>query len=232
MGVVLLALGAVQIHAAVRWGGWWSFLAWGGVAFSIAGTAHLASAPRVLGKGRDGRMGSASLLVLLPYFLVTWGRWQLEWLLSPENPWDEVAPGLFLGRWPGRGPLPPGVKLVVDMTAELPAPMRRIGARAYVSLPTLDTTAPDRTRFAEVARQVADSPEPAYLYCALGHGRSAALAAAVLLRRGLAGTVSEALRRLRAARPRVRLGASQRRLLEAYERELRDARGAAHHERG
>lgn len=227
MGAALLALGAIQIHSAVMWGGWWSFFAWGGAAFSIAGAAHLASAPWVLGKGRDGRMGAASLLVLLPYLLVTWGRWQLEWLLSPENPWDEVVPGLFLGRWPRRSPLPPGVGLVVDMTAELPAPSWLAGACEYVSLPTLDTTAPDRARFAEVVRQVAESPVPAYLHCAMGHGRAATMAAAVLLSRRVARTVPEALHRLRTARPRVRLEASQRRLLEAYARQLPDARGVA-----
>jgi hypothetical protein len=225
MGAALLAIGATQLCLALVWGGWWSVLAWCGAAFSIAGVAHLASAPWLLGKGRDGGMNAASLLVLLPYFLVTWGRWQLEWWLSPENPWDEVAPGLFLGRWPGTSPLPPGVEIVVDMTAELPAPSWLVGACEYVSLPTLDTMAPDRARFAEVARRVAESHVPAYLHCALGHGRSATMAAAVLLSRRIAGTVPEALHRLRAARPRVRLEATQLRLLETYERELRDTRG-------
>lgn len=225
MGAALLALGAIQIHFAVTRGGWWSVLAWWGVAFSIAGAAHVASAPWVLAKGREGGMGAASMLVLLPYFLVTWGRWQLEWWLSSENAWDEVAPGLFVGRWPGRSPLPPGVGLVVDMTAELPAPRWLVGAYEYVSLPTLDMSAPDRTRFAEVARLVAESPVPAYLHCAMGHGRSATMAAAVLLRRRVVKTIPEALDRLRAVRPRVRLEASQRRLLAAYERELAAARG-------
>ena len=231
MGAALLALGAIQVRFAVAWGGWWSLLAWCGAAFSIAGVAHVTSAPWLLGKGRDGRMNAVSLLVLLPYFLVTWGRWQLEWWLSSEKPWDEVAPGLFLGRWPGRSRLPPRVEIVVDMTAELPAPSWLVGACEYVSLPTLDTTAPDRARFAEVARQVAESPVPAYIHCALGHGRSATMAAAVLLSRRIAGTVPEALHRLRAVRPRVRLEASQLRLLEVYERELRDAGSAVRHER-
>lgn len=221
---MLLALAAPQIHAAATRGGFWLLLAWSGAAFSIAGAAYLAPAPWVFGKAGDGSMRAFPRLLLLPFLLVAWCRWQLEWSLSSERPWDEVAPGLFLGRRPGESRLPPGVGLVVDMAGELPAPPGLAGAYEYVSLPTLDTTAPEAARFAEVARRVAESPLPAYLHCAVGHGRSATLAAAVLLARGLAGTPAEAIGRLQAARPRVRLETCQRRLLEAYARRLREAR--------
>jgi protein-tyrosine phosphatase len=219
MGIVLLAVGVVQMHEAVARGGSWVLLAWSGAAFALAGVAHVAEEPRLLGKRTDGRMDTLLLLALLPYLLVTWGRWQLEWRLSRENCWDEVAPGLFVGRWPGAGGLPAGVGLVVDMTAELPRAscVARVGE--YVCLPTLDTTSPDPRRFAEVARRAAAAKAPVYVHCALGHGRAALMAAAVLLSRELAASASEAVERLRAARPRVRLAAGQYSLLERFARE-------------
>jgi len=221
MGGILLAVGIVQMHLAVAKGGWWTLLAWSGGAFSIASVAHLATAPGLLGKRPDGRMKTLGLLALIPYLLVTWGRWHVEWRLLRERPWDEVAPGLFLGRWPGAGGLPAGVGLVVDMTAELPRPACVSRAGEYVCLPTLDTTSPDTKRFADVVQRAAASTAPVYVYCALGHGRSATLAAAVLLCREIASTASEAVARLRAVRPRVRLGAAQYRLLERFEQERR-----------
>ncbi|WP_438040307.1 hypothetical protein [Sorangium sp. So ce128] len=47
-----------------------------------------------------------------------------------------------------------------------------------------------------------------------GHGRSATIAAALLLNRGLAASVSEAEAQLRLRRPGIRLNAAQRRSLE------------------
>ena len=127
MGAALLSLGAFQTCSAIAWGGWWSVLAWGGAAFSIAGAAHVAGAPWVLGKGPDGRMGAASVLALLPYFLFTWGRWQLEWLLDTGEPVGRSWSRTLSRPVAGLVASPPGVGLVVDMTAELPAPSWLVG---------------------------------------------------------------------------------------------------------
>ena len=56
------------------------------------------------------------------------------------------------------------------------------------------------------------APGPAFIHCAFGHGRSATIAAAVLVRRGDA-TLDGVERMLRAARPRIGLNAHQRRAL-------------------
>jgi protein-tyrosine phosphatase len=222
MAAVFLALGGLQIYHAAEWGSGWSLLLWPGAAFSLVGLAYLASAPGLLGKRPDGRIGLASLLAFLPYLLLIWGIW-IARRLSRENPWDEVAPGLFLGSWPASGRLPPGVAVVVDMTAEFPARSSVVLGHDYICLPTLDTGVPALGSFASVARRVAGSAAPVYVHCGVGHGRSALMAAAILLCRGVVRTQPEAIDVLRTARPRVRLGANQRLFLNAFETQRRAA---------
>ena len=86
--------------------------------------------------------------------------------------------------------------------------------RSYLCLPTLDALAPPLAAMRELVKQVAAWPGTAYVHCAAGHGRSALVAAAVLLARGLAADPKEAQRLVRKARPGVSLNKSQRRLLE------------------
>lgn len=219
-GALLVAFGCTQL-ACAAWRGPLYLLGWSGGAFVFAGLAHLTRTPRLLGKRADGRLHPAVLALLLPYFAFTWGRWLVEWALLRERPWDEVAPGLFLGRWPGGVDLPSGVDLVVDLAAELPA-VRPAAVMEYVSLSTLDTTAPEPRAFDAVARRVASRTTPVYVHCALGHGRAATLAAATLLLRGQGASAAEVVARLQAARPRVRLAPSQKRLVEAFARGLRE----------
>src|SRR5262249_16782490 len=109
--------------------------------------------------------------------------------------------------------LPPGVVLVVDLTAEFPVARGVALGRDYVALPTLDGTAPQEQAFRAALTTIVASPGPVYLHCAMGHGRSATLAAAVLLTRGLASDVAQAEKMLRGVRPGVRLKPVQRELL-------------------
>jgi protein-tyrosine phosphatase len=149
----------------------------------------------------------------LPYLLLAWTVWHLQRWLSREPCCHEVAPGVWLGRRPLQRDLPPGVALVVDLTAEFFAARGVRAGRDSLVLPTLDATAPDETRFRAVLMRLAEHPGPVYIHCAAGHGRSALLAAALLLLRGLAADERQAESQLRQARPGVRLGPAQRRLL-------------------
>jgi protein-tyrosine phosphatase len=102
---------------------------------------------------------------------------------------------------------------VVDLTAEFFAARGVRSGRDYLALPTLDGTAPDEVRFRTLLASLADHPGPVYIHCAAGYGRSALLAAALLLARGLAADARQAEARLREVRPGVRLKPPQRRLL-------------------
>jgi protein-tyrosine phosphatase len=210
---VFVLLSGYFVVVAFLVGAWGWLLLWPAVSFLVLAAAYAVLGPCVFGKRPDGRLAWWSLLVLLPVLLLLWGLWRLVRLFSREPVCTEVAPGLWLGRRAFVRELPPGVLLVVDLTAEFPAPSGIRSGRDYLALPTLDGIAPDEDSFRAALARVAACPGPVYIHCAQGHGRSALLAAAVLLRRGLAGDVRQAEAMLRQARPGVRLKPGQRRLL-------------------
>jgi protein-tyrosine phosphatase len=192
-------------------GGWGWLLLWPAVSFGLLAAAYAGLGPRVFGKRGDGRLSPLMVWLLLPVLLLLWGLWHLSRLAG--RCCDEVAPGLWLGRRAFVRELPPGIVLVVDLTAEFSAPRGIREGRDYLALPTLDAAAPDESAFRAALDRVSGAAGPVYLHCAQGHGRSALLAAAVLLRRGIASDVRDAERILRRARPGVRLKPAQRRLL-------------------
>jgi protein-tyrosine phosphatase len=208
------ALAAYCFALAAYFGGPAWLLLWPGASSLLLAVAYAGLGPRVYGKRRDGRLSWWALLLLLPYLLLTWAAWHLMRLFSKEDCCNEVAPGLYVGRRALAHELPPGVSLVVDLTAEFPSPRGIAAGRDYLCLPTLDALAPDEGAVRALVAHVAARPGAVYIHCAAGHGRSATAAAAILLARGLASDVRGAEDVLRRARPRIRLLPAQRRLLE------------------
>jgi protein-tyrosine phosphatase len=197
--------------AAVRGGGWW-LAAWPGVSFLIVAAAYARGGPRWFGKTAAGRFPIWAWLLLGPFLLFTWSTWHAFRLLSREPAGHEVAPGVWVGRRAGAHELPPDTRLVVDLTCEFWVP-RGVGSngRTYVCAPTLDGTAPDDASVKQLLARVHAESGTLYIHCAQGRGRSAALAAALLIARGVAADVNEAEAVLRKARPVVRLNGDQRR---------------------
>jgi protein-tyrosine phosphatase len=214
---LIVFLGALSVglfdlawtHGGVAWA-----LAWPSLSALLLVVAYAKSAPGLLGKRPDGTRPAWAWALFLPYFVFLGAAWRLEQLLG-EDCWNEVAPGLYLGRRARARELPPDVRLVADLTAEFHEPAAVKEGRHYRCLPTLDARAPAAAAFVALVEQIASSPEPVYVHCASGHGRSATVAAAVLIRRGLARSPEDAETRLRASRPSVRLRPAQRALLAA-----------------
>jgi protein-tyrosine phosphatase len=207
LGVYLTALGV-----GLGRFGW--LLLWPGGSYLVLAAAYAGLGPGVCGKRPDGRLAWWAVLPLFHYLLLTWAVWHLQRLLSREPACNEVVPGLWVGRRPLARELPPGTDLVVDLTAEFPEPRGVVVGRSYVCLPTLDALAPPLAPMRELVKKVAAWPGTALVHCAAGHGRSAAVVAAVLLARGLAASPKEAQQLVRKARPGVSLNRPQRRLLE------------------
>mmetsp|Transcript_84322 Transcript_84322/g.139576 ORF Transcript_84322/g.139576 Transcript_84322/m.139576 type:complete len:297 (-) Transcript_84322:43-933(-) len=177
-----------------------------------------------------GCIPMSRLLVFLPYLLTSWLTWWLRhvFMLSHEDSYNLVAPGVYLGRYPlwlpwRRGdvsaPLPACKVAVVDLCAEFPA-LPWVVAQAegrYFCLPCLDGDMPeDKQALLRVAREVAswDTSQPVYVHCANGRGRSLCFAALVLvLRNGGPTTVDDAIASIKRQRPQVNAQRPQRDLV-------------------
>lgn len=211
-GLTFLALSAALAALAVLAGGAALVLLWPAMSFGLVGAAYLARRPALLGKRPDGTQAAWALVLLGPYFVLTWATWRAERALGWVDCANEVVPGLWVGRRPLGDELPAGVRLVVDMTAEFPAAAAVRRHPGYLCVPTLDGTGPEVERLRELLERLR-GVDGVYLHCASGRGRSATLAAALLLERGLAADIDEVEAQLRQRRPGIRLNAAQRELL-------------------
>ncbi len=191
---------------------WGAPLLWITAAYLIAGVAYFTGRPLLLGKRSDGSVTPWIAAVSIPYLVLCFAA-SLVRRLWGEPAWNEVAPGLFVGRRVSGRELPPGIDLVVDLTSEFPEPPSVRAGRAYRCLPTLDGCASDPAAFAALAQEVAATPGRVFVHCAVGHGRSASLAAAVMILRGQAADVDSAEALMKRARPGIGLKGAQRRIV-------------------
>lgn len=196
------ALGGVSVAAAsFAVGGVGLFQLWITGSLLLVALIYLALDGTAFQKNPDGTMSTASWWLFAPYFVGAWIN-SRAWTRS-DNRVDTVHPGLLLGRIPSAGDLAAaGIQSVVDLTAELPLDSR---GRTYHNVPVLDLTLPTEAQLVAAARAIEAAliGGPTLVCCALGYSRSALACAAWLLLGGHAGSVEEALARLRQIRPSV-----------------------------
>lgn len=130
---------------------------------------------------------------LAPYLVGLWFFWAVKHLILGEHPFDLVAEGIYVGRFCMRYPseFPVECTHIVDLTAEFPVRKRVLMGRTFRCLPSMDREMPEEQPLGLLAREVADWGGITYIHCANGHGRSAVLAAMVLVLRGHCTTVAE-----------------------------------------
>ncbi|HMG52739.1 MAG TPA: dual specificity protein phosphatase family protein [Kofleriaceae bacterium] len=207
---VLPVIAAAFVALAI-WTGIWILL-WPAAVLLAVAIVYLARAPRALGKRHDGTLAWWAWLAWAPLLGYMRLLHELARSFTDEPVADEVAPGVWVGRRPRRHELPPGIAIVVDLCAELPvAPGVRDGRR-YLAIPTLDAMAPTPGEIATAIIEITTRGGAALIHCAFGHGRSATVAAALLVVRGDA-TLDDVEARMRARRPRIGLNEHQRRAL-------------------
>lgn len=219
-GVLFLVLGLTLCATPWLYGGGWTWvLLWLGVNMLLLSLAYVRGDTGIFGKRPDGTLAASRVAIFLPYLLFTWAVWHLCRLL-PEPAVQRINDKLSIGRRLLPGELPAGVDVILDLTAEFAEPAAVRQAARYVSLPTLDATAP--TPAALIAAIASLQPdEHVFIHCAQGHGRTAMAAIALLLHRGETANVADGLRLLKAVRPGVALAPGQWQCLEQCANALR-----------
>ena len=145
--------------------------------------------------------------------------------------WDQVIPGVWIGRVLGNAEaaiaVRAGVSAVLDLTGEFSEAAPFLGVR-YLNLPILDLTAPTQDQLALAAAFIAGHQPQGivYVHCKIGYSRSAAAIGAYLLASEQAGTAAEVLDRLRAIRPSIIVRPEAMESLRAFEHTVRPGQAA------
>lgn len=209
----IIPLIAALLGGLAIWTHLWPLLWPAAVLLATAGV-YAARAPGALGKRSDGTIAWWAWLLWAPWFGYTRLMHELARALTDEPVADEVAPGVWVGRRPRLGELPAGIAIVVDLCAELTELPQIVAGQTYLAVPALDATAPTAAQIARAVDAVVAAPGAAFIHCAFGHGRSATVAAAVLIRRGDA-TLGDVEQKMQHRRRRIGLNAEQRGALAA-----------------
>lgn len=219
--LVLVLLTLLAGTKAVLARTWWTRLGWFYLvlSFGVLTLAYAARYPTIWAKQPDGRLETVRAAVMWPGHLLNEAIFRVMRLTTSSRPFDEITPGLFLGRRlaGSEGDLRP-FRTVLDLTSEFTEPAALRGAMNYRCLPVLDHT-PPRPEQLRAALEFLESHRedgPILVHCAAGHGRSVLVLAAWLLHTGQASDPEAAMARLRQARPNVALNAEQRAALESW----------------
>ncbi|MED5463479.1 MAG: dual specificity protein phosphatase family protein [Myxococcota bacterium] len=191
---------------------WLWLLGWYVLACLLCGLSFLSVGPAIFNKSETGQIPPLRMFILAPWrwlYMCTVGLQRLR----RREAATEVSPGLWLSRRLRPSELPAGVRLVVDLCAESPRMEGLASEVDYLCLPTLDGCPPAREAFERLVASVNEHPGPVLIHCAHGHGRSATLMVAVLVRRGVVPDPETAYALLREKRPGVYLHSGQRRLV-------------------
>jgi membrane-associated phospholipid phosphatase len=182
---------------------WGMLLLWPAVGLGWVAAGYLGLGASIYRK-EAGRLPWSTQVLMAPVLL---GHWlSYRYYRRQCRPWDEVAPGVLVGRRlsnpEARGAIEAGVSAVLDLTAESSEAGPFLDL-PYLNLPVLDLTAPSQEQLRTgVAFLLQHAPRgKVYVHCKIGYSRSAALAAAHLLANKLGRNPEDAFERLLRVRP-------------------------------
>lgn len=198
---------------------WLGAALWPAAALGLAAAAYCGLWPALYRK-ENGRLPSSARWILGPLIL---GQWlSLFYYRRQCRPWDEVCPGVWLGRQlsaaESRRARRLGVRAVLDLTAEF-SETPAFREAEYLNIPILDLTAPTPAELEQGAQFIGEQLKrgTVYVHCKIGYSRSAVMVGAWMMRSGQAQTAAEAMARIREKRPSVVFRAEAVEALEKME---------------
>jgi protein-tyrosine phosphatase len=190
-------------------------LLWPAFSVLVLAVAYLFLGPGVYRK-QQGHIPWSARLLLWPALLGQ--HLSLLYYSRQCRAYDRLTSGLLIGRRLSSAEARAArVVAVVDLTAEFAEP-DVFRALPYLSLPTLDLTAPTLGQIDQAIAFIDRhaSSGTVYLHCKIGYSRTAAVAGAYLMATGAAAAPGEAIVILRAARPQMIIRSEAVRALEAF----------------
>jgi protein-tyrosine phosphatase len=184
---------------------WGAFLIWPAVSLGIGAAAYFGAGPGIFRKC-EGRLPWTTWWALGPVLLGQ--EFSRLYYRRQGRAWNELRPRVWIGGVlsgkEAAEAVRQGVNAVLDLTAEFsePAPFRSV---TYKNIQILDLTAPTVAQLRDSAAFIEEQSGTGvvYVHCKIGYSRTAAAAAAYLLRVGTARTASEAIELLRKVRPTI-----------------------------
>ena len=189
---------------------------WPGLNFAWIALAFFTNNANLLGKRKSGRLRRLPSLFLAPFLIYSWAIWNLARRMSREPPFHEINASLYIGRRLLASEFDPRFQTVVDLAAEFREPGAIVKHGDYRSFPIMNAAAPDPPALAEFIDKLHRVSGIVYIHCAQGHGRTALIAACLLIARGQAATPEDALRLIQEKRPLARLNSIQHRALTQF----------------
>jgi len=206
-------IGGSLLAALAMWmGGAGLWLLWPALSLALVAANYAVFGPEGFQKNADGRMSLAARLLFAPYLAGAFAN-SRSWTRYEPKP-VAIGDGVWLGRIPLARETA-GFATVVDLCAELPG--GGTAAATWVCTPMLDLVLPQpaQLRSAVASIECGRSAGPVLVCCALGYSRSAATVATWLLTSNPEQTMSEAIERVRGARPRIVIDSALRTAIAA-----------------
>ena len=198
--------GAVVVTGLIAlWWPWGAFLLWPAVSLGLVAAAYFGLGSAIFRK-RYGRLPWPTWWTLAPVLLGL----ELSRLYYRRQcrHWNELTASVWIGgvltEREAEEVVRRGVTAVLDLTAEFSEAAAFLRCD-YRNIAVLDLTAPSTGQLEEIANFIENRSRNGivYVHCKIGYSRSAAAAAAWLLKNGKTRSVSDAIAMVRNVRPCV-----------------------------